>query len=783
MGTKATDILQRVDETSGVTLNYRKTTTWYDGSSMTNIKTDGVIYRKKGTDYYVMTFDNLKTEYLIKATMSALRSISATEILLLKMGVYKGVELQGYYQKGDTPASIIYNFNPATLVDDGGGIIVVSGGSFVHVFDVIDPLYFGAIGDGVTDDADIMEKVFRKGIKVSNSKNTFFITRSISATGVLVDIDSLNIKIDFRLTNTVNVTFNESAIKTGVVNNTTTIQELATTLTLDDGTGVNADDLIVIKCSPQITGSIIVNRSYVIKTAGGNFASVGATDNNVGTSFKATGTTPDYGTGGSLLVLWDFDPRPDETDVTLGEVHKVIKAVGNVITLDVPLNTQYSSTFNLTYAVYRPKPFNINNFSLTSDFTGAFGGLSVAFKTPTITNSYFGKVSGIVGISLGSCYNANITNIKVEDGYYTGTATGYGIQDNGSTKTSIVGCIFSNNRRGVDFSGVFPSHLGIVDSCIGISNPASNNSGSCFGTHGGADLTTFQNNICIGGIIGIQLRGGRCSIKGNTFIGNLITCVSISFSNSVTIEKNQVSYNRDYTNQVSSYFVQTNSTSTFSKTKPLVIKDNNIFEIRTGIIGYNSADNITVNGIQLLNNNITLRSNIGSNAVGLLVNTSAGVVTLRNSIFDKNNISTIVGTYSPVVGGILDSVFNYGDLGRPITSTDLVQWTGPGAVSAVTLNVVQQTLNNINANVKGTITFTVTGGATTGTGVKLQNLLRAPVNLNDFYSTTGNPLMISSAGELFIGYEFGDNYNSLFPDGTYTVNFNISYPLNNSFLY
>ena len=49
--TLAGDIIKRVDINTGENVNYRKTTTWHDGSLMDDSKVDGVIYLKKGSKY------------------------------------------------------------------------------------------------------------------------------------------------------------------------------------------------------------------------------------------------------------------------------------------------------------------------------------------------------------------------------------------------------------------------------------------------------------------------------------------------------------------------------------------------------------------------------------------------------------------------------------------------------------------------------------------------------------------------------------------------------------
>ncbi|ULT25766.1 hypothetical protein KUH03_01850 [Sphingobacterium sp. E70] len=56
----------------------------------------------------------MANQFLVKETMAAMRGLSAAEITALQNGTYDGVQLLGYYEKGDTPAPIIYYLAPTT---------------------------------------------------------------------------------------------------------------------------------------------------------------------------------------------------------------------------------------------------------------------------------------------------------------------------------------------------------------------------------------------------------------------------------------------------------------------------------------------------------------------------------------------------------------------------------------------------------------------------------------------------------------------------------------------
>ena len=48
----ANDIIKRIDVNTGENVNYRETTTWYDGSVMDDSMVDGFIYKKIGDKFY-----------------------------------------------------------------------------------------------------------------------------------------------------------------------------------------------------------------------------------------------------------------------------------------------------------------------------------------------------------------------------------------------------------------------------------------------------------------------------------------------------------------------------------------------------------------------------------------------------------------------------------------------------------------------------------------------------------------------------------------------------------
>lgn len=140
--------------------------TWYDGTAMDDSKADGSIYFKlkalpSGADpsleqyvgsYFRLNLPNEGGLFLEKDTMQEMRDLNSTEILLLQMGYYKGVKLNGYYAKGDTPAPINYVISTTTAPDDGGSVIAVGVIKLEHDFiNGTHVRYFGAKCNGFSD--------------------------------------------------------------------------------------------------------------------------------------------------------------------------------------------------------------------------------------------------------------------------------------------------------------------------------------------------------------------------------------------------------------------------------------------------------------------------------------------------------------------------------------------------------------------------------------------------------------------------------------------------------
>jgi hypothetical protein len=101
--------------------------------------------------------------FIVKDTMANMRNLSSSETSDLQNGIVKGVQLLGYYQKGDTPGPINYYLSNTPAADDGGSVISVGGIKLEHHFNnVINVAYYGAKGDNLSDNNIAFQQVVNK---------------------------------------------------------------------------------------------------------------------------------------------------------------------------------------------------------------------------------------------------------------------------------------------------------------------------------------------------------------------------------------------------------------------------------------------------------------------------------------------------------------------------------------------------------------------------------------------------------------------------------------------
>lgn len=77
-----------------------------------------------------------------------MRGLSACEIMQLQSGCYVGLQLLGYYEKGDIPESTFYYLSNTVLGDDGGSVIEIDTIKLEFFQKAITLKNFGCVNDG-----------------------------------------------------------------------------------------------------------------------------------------------------------------------------------------------------------------------------------------------------------------------------------------------------------------------------------------------------------------------------------------------------------------------------------------------------------------------------------------------------------------------------------------------------------------------------------------------------------------------------------------------------------
>ncbi len=147
------NVKSNIDNT---TTSYTVIAHWFDGTEMDDTKVDqwGVYSKFKETGEYVRENRPQWGELFLEVdTVADLRAMSAYNQYLIWIGYYKGVRLNGYYIKDDTPYSLEYFLSTTTINEDGGSIFQIGNIKLQHKFiSTCDIRHFGAKGNGIDND-------------------------------------------------------------------------------------------------------------------------------------------------------------------------------------------------------------------------------------------------------------------------------------------------------------------------------------------------------------------------------------------------------------------------------------------------------------------------------------------------------------------------------------------------------------------------------------------------------------------------------------------------------
>ena len=117
----ANDIIKFIDINTGEDVNYRETTTWYDGTSMTDAKVDGIIYKKIGNKYYQKQYEG-------------------------------AINVKWFGAKGDgvTDDTIAIQKSIDSVAESGGTVIIPKGNYKRSILRITNKKNFNFIGNGAT---------------------------------------------------------------------------------------------------------------------------------------------------------------------------------------------------------------------------------------------------------------------------------------------------------------------------------------------------------------------------------------------------------------------------------------------------------------------------------------------------------------------------------------------------------------------------------------------------------------------------------------------------------
>lgn len=447
------------------------------------------------------------------------------------------------------------------------------------------------------------------------------------------------------------------AVGDGSTDDTTAVQNC-----LNDGKPIKDDGRytyrITTKLTVPSTGKIIITGHLRLRPDNGitcleiqqtqSASTTLAADSRTGRQFIDVTDASSISAGDTLTVVsdevWPYDN--DTGAVFKGETNRVLSKSTNRLDLIVPANCAYNLPGEtVTVTSYTPREVYIEGLEIefASQASGN-AGLSVEATDSTFANIRIKNAS--TGISLGdNSFNNLFVGCQLVDCFFTGL--GYGIQINGASMTTITGCNFYHNRRGVDFSGAHPSHGGVVTGCQSVGDDGE---GSCFGTHGAASKIVFSGNTALNGAIAFQIRSPLTSVIGNHAFGCGTFC-TIS-ANGLYLADNYMSLQSAGPAFVpdgdSAYFlefttIEGEDNDLWVNWAPYIIK-NNVCTIRNSFIRFNTgiskAEDLVVE-----DNYIWLWNNSSGTAVRLIESVDANTADSTVRI-GSNDIRVKNGTYS-----------------------------------------------------------------------------------------------------------------------------------------
>lgn len=490
------NVRRKVD---GSTTSYSVVSQWYDGTSMSDAKVDtfGIYSKYKPTGEYLReNLPNWGESFLEVDTMAQFRGLSSYNLLLLKIGYYKGVKLNGYHAKDDAPV-VYYYITSESIIDNGGNNIIVN--DLRLKFDTSEKVNvknFGAKGDGVKDDTNSIKNAILSSSKITGSKGDYLITQTITDnrnTPVSLDFEKGS-KIIANLTNGYAFRFEGD----GVVSNSKTSTSEA-----------NRGD-VWIKVSD--TSGFLENDYLKIK---------------------------------DTTALWKHDPR---AGVYPGELNQILRidAPTNTIYLKYPICYKYNITNTTVDRINLREDVSISGLVILGNSSNNMSGLLLANCAGASINDAKINKTKESAISATRCLGLNIGDCNIKDIIYSGTGTSYGLSIADSRDVLVDSNIIKNARACMDITGgEIPTWEVLVSNNICV-NPRSPENLRNYGTHGSCGDVKFISNLSVGSENGFLVRGYNISLEDNTIKSASNASIYCIFGNNYSLLNNIFEGNATY---------------------------------------------------------------------------------------------------------------------------------------------------------------------------------------------------------------------------------------------
>lgn len=603
-------IFNLLDSNSGYEVTLKRQSAFPDGSLITEDDTtdNNIIFQlpsSKGGGFGVRTFDVGQSRDLVVDTIQDMRSMSKSDLLMFKLGIYDFVELQGYYAKGDTPSPIKYQLSTTEDEDDGGSVIDVSGLKFIHEFvDILDVSYYG-VSSTVLNNTPLINKAIDYASlnnipRVVNYGNIFV---SVVEEAIPTDYsNAINLKSNIHFENYGTIKLNPTNIERTAIISCLNISNFSIRVGLIEGdklthlgtTGEWGMGIRLYSCRKYsiINGSIKTCwGDGIILTAGASSSQYNegcfnglignlTLDNNrrqgitVGCANKLLIDNCLLINTGGTLPQSGIDIEPNNNQNCRNIVLSNIKASDNlgsqlvISALALNANVDGVSIENCDIAG------RVHISSSNEEPTAVVQNIGLRkCKISSLNQSGINIINGVKSVDISDCDIYTIKNDGLPDAY-----AAIRIFKSSNCKARFNRLSSDKTADGVSITDISQNH-DISDNTInnvlrGVANTSNN--------------SIFSKNIILNAVEGVINYGNN-----NSFSKNIIDDVSISGIRIASGSGNKVSFNEVSGIVDTTYGIRVDSTGTNNETI-----SNNVIDVINGIINISSNSKILSNTIK-----------------------------------------------------------------------------------------------------------------------------------------------------------------------------------------